>query len=124
MLLVNTYIDQSPIHGIGLFAREPIAFGTVVCRFVDGFDKVFVELPRPFLFTGIFLRRYGYTDNRFWYLNTDNMRFVNHCAVPNLLSSFESPDDVAARDIEAGEELTVNYFWFDRTAETKLGTDQ
>ena len=38
MLLVRTRIGPSRIHGIGLFAAEPIAAGTEVWRFTPGFD--------------------------------------------------------------------------------------
>src|SRR5436190_11539229 len=32
MLLVKTYLDKSPISGIGLFAAEPIEEGTLVWK--------------------------------------------------------------------------------------------
>ena len=35
MLLVKTYLDKSPIAGIGLFAAEPIAAGTLVWKLSD-----------------------------------------------------------------------------------------
>ena len=51
MLLVKTYLDKSPIHGIGVFAAERIPKGTKIWRFVDGFDrcytpKQFARLPK------------------------------------------------------------------------------
>ena len=51
MLLVKTYLDKSPIHGLGVFAAEPIPKGTKIWRFVEGFDrcytpKQFAKLPK------------------------------------------------------------------------------
>ncbi len=38
MLLVPTRKQQSPIHGTGLFAAEPIPAGTATWRFTPGID--------------------------------------------------------------------------------------
>lgn len=38
MLLVPTFLSQSPIHGLGLFAAEPVSQGAVVWKFAPGFD--------------------------------------------------------------------------------------
>ena len=34
MLLVKTYLDRSPIHGLGVYAAERIRKGTKIWRFV------------------------------------------------------------------------------------------
>ncbi|HWL47120.1 MAG TPA: SET domain-containing protein-lysine N-methyltransferase, partial [Sphingomonadaceae bacterium] len=51
MLLVKTYLDRSPIHGLGVFAAEPIPKGTKIWRYVEGFDRSwsprqFARLPK------------------------------------------------------------------------------
>ena len=56
----------------------------------------------------------GYIDPRLnrYILCCDNARFINHSNTPNIQSDFSTDRygvDVAARDIETGEELTIDY---------------
>ncbi len=124
MLLIKTKIGPSKIEGIGLFADEFIAKGTMVQKFQPGFDLVISEneiskLSEPareqFL-------KYAYKNKTGNYiLCFDNTRFLNHSDNPNLIS--DDPDeevDFAARDIQAGEELTVNYKDFDLDFDYKM----
>jgi len=116
MLLVPVRVAARRIHGFGVFAVAPIARGTVVWRFTPGFD---LDLDpgmlgaQPAQFRGILLH-YGYIDprlNRF-ILCCDDARFINHSETPNLLVDAAGDRygvDVAARDIAAGEEITVDY---------------
>lgn len=116
MLLVPVRVAPSAIDGLGVFAAAPIAKGATVWRFTPGFD---LELdPRqveaqPEHFRRV-LRHYGYVDPRLgrFILCCDDARFLNHADPPNLVADFDADRygvDVAARDIEAGEELTVDY---------------
>ena len=43
MMLVPTYLDRSPIHGIGIFASAFIAKGTRVWEFTPDGDQVWTE---------------------------------------------------------------------------------
>ena len=57
---------------------------------------------------------YGYIDPRLhrFILCCDDARFINHHDTPNLRVDFEADShgvDIAARDIAAGEELTIDY---------------
>ncbi len=112
MFLVKTYLDISPIHGIGVFAAEPIPAGTAVARYVAGLDRCFertqVEtLPEDWQ---TFLRHYGFSiasQPDVIYCSLDNDRFVNHSETPNLDDS--GSVSLAIRDIAVGEELTTNY---------------
>ncbi|MBX9606728.1 MAG: SET domain-containing protein [Gammaproteobacteria bacterium] len=116
MLLVPTLLVPSVRHGLGLFARAPIARGTPIWRFTPHFD---LDLPVALLdaqpaLAQQALRHYGYIDARLgrFILCADDYRFVNHDATPNIESDFtvdEHGVDRAARDIAAGEELTVDY---------------
>jgi SET domain-containing protein len=122
MLLVPTYLAASSIHGIGLFSKEFIRAGTIVCvqtgRFDDSFPRGIVDdLPAE---AADFIRKYGYLSRGAWYLNADHMRFCNHSPQPNLKSEFDSIQDVALMDIPADVELTVNYYNFDEAAVEKL----
>jgi len=62
MLLVKTYLDKSPIHGLGVFAAKRIPKGAKIWRFVEGFDrcytaKQFAKLPKA---ARDFLKDYAY----------------------------------------------------------------
>ena len=116
MLLVPTRVDRSAIHGLGLFAVESIPMGTLVWRFTKGFDldldpRLLEEQPPHFR---QIMLHYGYIHpklNRF-ILCCDDYRFANHSNTPNIrieLGADPYGFDMAARDIEAGEELTVDY---------------
>ncbi|HEV2549604.1 MAG TPA: SET domain-containing protein [Stellaceae bacterium] len=116
MLLLPTYLDHSPLHGIGVFASEPIRAGTPVWRFTPGFDldldPALIESQPPHFRER--LLHYGYIDPRLarYILCCDDARFLNHSDDPNLESDFTRDRygvDIAVRDIAAGEEMTVDY---------------
>ena len=116
LLLVPVRLDRSPIHGTGVFAAEAIAEGVPVWRFTPGFDldldPVVVD-AQPAHFRKALLH-YGYVDPRLqrFILCCDDARFMNHSDHPNLRIDFAADPrgvDIAARDIAAGEELTVDY---------------
>lgn len=123
MLLVDVYLDKSPIHGLGVFSVHPISRGTEIWRFSKGFDldlpPYYVNDMPPVLLKK--LRHYGYIDlnlNRF-ILCCDDARFINHSDNPNVYTDYSQDRygvDFAVRDIEAGEELTVDYSSFEDTA--------
>ena len=41
MLLVKTYVAPSAVHGLGLFAAEPIARGACIWRFDPRIDRLY-----------------------------------------------------------------------------------
>ncbi len=113
MLLVDTYVGQSAIEGVGVFSVAPIAKGTVIWRLEPSFDRL---IPRdqyesaPAYLKSL-LDRYAYPspDNpEFIVYEVDNGRFMNHSETPNTDFS-DTGGAVAVRDIKAGEELTCNY---------------
>lgn len=119
MLLVKTYLDRSNIHGVGLFAAERIAKGTVLWRLNPLIDTQLTEAQIASLNAAAReqIEKYTYKDRVLgtYVLCGDDARFFNHTENPNCI---DIPDDdggatVAARDIEAGEELTCNYASFD-----------
>ena len=112
MLMVKTKIGPSSINGIGLFADQFIPKGTVVWKFMPNFDLLMSEqetneLSKPAM--GQFYH-YAYLDKKHgrYMLCFDDARFFNHTKNPNC---DEKIDDItiAARIIQVGEELTVNY---------------
>ncbi len=129
MLLVKTKIGPSKINGIGLFADQFIPKGTRVWKFQPGFDlKIdksdLAKLSEPA--KAIFLK-YAYLNpaTKKYILCFDDARFFNHSENANCLDfgstdDEEEGDDIAARDIQKGEELTCNYKKFDADFNYKM----
>lgn len=121
MLLVKTKIGLSRIAGIGLFTAQFIPKGAYVWRFKKGFDirveKEYPDtLPEP---AKTFFTTYAYQNPKTlrYILCADDARFFNHADIPNT-DCVEDPEDedtanIAARDIQIGEELTIDYRQFD-----------
>ena len=113
-----TTIGVSPIQGIGVFAAERIKKGTPVWEFTQGFDleipgESIHKLPPSMKAT---MLKYAYripkTDT--YILPADDARFMNHSGHPTVLIAQDDGPDIAARDIEPREELTVDYSSFDQ----------
>lgn len=112
MLLVPTYLAQSPLHGLGVFAAAPIPKGAVMWRFVPGFDLV-IPLETAKSYPPVawdYLMRYAYVSRHVpggYVLDGDHSRFLNHSKQPNTDNSTEAT--IARRDIAKDEEITVDY---------------
>jgi SET domain-containing protein len=117
VLLVAVRLGPSPIHGLGAFALAPIVRGTIVWRFTPGFDldldPAVLDAQPPHFRAA--LLHYGYVDVRLrrFILCCDDARFINHSDAPNLGTRFDEDArygvDFALRDIDAGDELTIDY---------------
>lgn len=113
MILVKTYLDKSPIHGIGVFAAEPIRRETKIWRFVEGFDrayspKQFARLPKP---ARDFLKNYGYRVDGEVLFTVDHDHHMNHSDNPNTY--LKAGYTIARRNIRKGEEITNDYREFE-----------
>jgi hypothetical protein len=113
MLLVKTYLDKSPIHGLGVFAGQFIRKGTKIWRFVEGFDrfyspKQFAKLPKP---ARDFIKQHGYRVDGEILLTADNDHHMNHSDAPNTY--LRNGYAIARRTIRKGEEITNDYREFD-----------
>lgn len=113
MILVKTYLDKSPIHGLGVFAAEPIRRDTKIWRFVEGFDrayspKQFARLPKP---ARDFLKNYGYRVDGEILFTVDHDHHMNHSDNPNTY--LKAGYTIARRNIRKGEEITNDYREFD-----------
>ena len=114
MLMVETELRASPIHGIGVFLTQPVKAGDIVWRFDSRIDRVFAddeleEMPEQLQ---RFLRTYStlHGELKLWVLCGDNGRHFNHSETPNTRSlGIAFGDDVAAVDMVAGTELTTDY---------------
>jgi SET domain-containing protein len=116
MLLITTRLGSSPLHGLGLFAAEPIPAGTEIWRFTPRFDLEFPKSEVQALPTRMreFIEHYGYLDARLglWVICFDNARFMNHSDTPNTRPDYALDPhgvDIALRTIGAGEEITTDY---------------
>lgn len=122
MLLVQTRLGPSVIHGTGLFAAEFIPKGTRTWSFRPDFDRAFTEeefarLPEPAR-KELLEHAYKSAHTGRYILCADNARFANHSDDPNCLANEEDwvdgeRGDIAVRDIQIGEELTNRYSDFD-----------
>lgn len=114
MLMVETELRESPIHGIGVFVTERVRAGDLIWRFDSRIDRVFSdqelrEMPERLQ---DFLRTYStfHGGLQLWVLCGDNGRHFNHSDRPNTRSlGIAFGDDVAAVDLEPGTELTSDY---------------
>ncbi|MDR3615003.1 MAG: SET domain-containing protein [Candidatus Obscuribacterales bacterium] len=121
MMLVKTKLGPSSIHGIGLFADQFIAAGTATWRFIPGFDiqKNATEIEVLSLPAREWFKQYAYLDFHVnvFVLCADDARFMNHSNNPNVRPDYEQDPfglDIAACDIQIGEELTTNYTLFEK----------
>lgn len=118
VLLVKTKIGYSKINGIGVFAAEFIPKGTIIWKYVLGFDQKLTQeqLDRFPKITKEFLEKYTYFNKytNFYVLCCDDARFYNHSKAPNTMGADmdgteDEGADIAAKDIEIGEEITCDY---------------
>ena len=114
MLMVETELRASPIHGIGVFLLEDVKEGQLIWRFDSRIDRVFADtefeqMPQRLR---AFLEVYStyHEQSALWVLCGDNGRHFNHSDKPNTVSlGVAFGDDVAAADLPAGTELTTDY---------------
>ena len=114
MMLVETELRPSPIHGIGVFLLEPVKAGQIVWRFDSRIDRIYSEAEVASLPARMqrFIETYStwHDGLKVWILCGDNGRHFNHSATPNTNSEkIGFGDDVAVRDLPAGAELTSDY---------------
>ncbi len=118
MILIKTKLGLSDIQGIGLFADEDIPRGTMV----DNNDALSIityteeewRAREKNLSAESFkqVKRYAYKDNKdgLYWLNLDDVRFMNHSETPTIETRGDA--DYAVRDIKKGEEITIDYRTF------------
>ncbi|TIU91853.1 MAG: SET domain-containing protein-lysine N-methyltransferase, partial [Mesorhizobium sp.] len=83
MLLVDVYLDKSPIQGIGVFAKHRIPKGTLIWKLDPRFDRrisvdTYENESGP---VKSYLDRYSYPDRRdrnYIVFEADDARYMNH----------------------------------------------
>lgn len=122
MLLVETYIKNSSIHGLGLFAKEFIPKETKIWEYNIHLDNCLsneskIKLPK---INQDFIEFFYYFKKDFgWTILGDNARFINHSYTPNT-DSKEFFTTIANRDIQIDEEIFENYYDFNDNQEGRL----
>jgi SET domain-containing protein len=115
MLMVETELRPSSIHGIGTFLLEDVKAGDLIWRFDSRIDRIFSDSELATMPERLkaFLSTYStfHEASGLWVLCGDNGRHFNHSDEPNTISlGVAFGDDVAATDLSAGTELTTDYF--------------
>ncbi len=113
MLIIKTYVAPSSIHGMGVFAAEPVCAGNFVWVFDPIIDIEITEAQLqdlPDAAREVALAHSFINEDGRMILSRDNAVFFNHSDEPNTLAG---PDgNEALRDIAIGEELTESYRGF------------
>jgi hypothetical protein len=127
MLLVATRLAPSPVHGIGLYADTFIAKGTLEI-FLGFRSRATARLPRVAcrkrtpVVPKILLRQPGHGN---YILCSDDACFFNYSDDHNVISTPVEGEqegvDIAARDIDADEELLYDYHVFGKPPDIRLG---
>ncbi len=120
---VDVSFKNSPIHGVGVFAKKLIPAGTRVWQFDETMavsDQAALSRLDPgmvrYALHGGYLHKPS--DKLLWY--TDGMQYMNHASSPlanvglGLWPPLHEDHTIALRDIAPGEELLEDYgFWSD-----------
>jgi len=127
MLIVKTKIGQSKIEGIGLFADQFIPKGTLVWKFDPRFDFYFdpIEVEQMSEIQKNLIIYFSYLSKKCgkYVYSIDNTRFTNHSIYPNTTEDTAVSEDndetctFATRDIQIGEEVTIDYRTIDAADE-------
>jgi len=127
MMTVKTKLGISKIHGIGLFADQFIPKGTIVWEFTPKLDielseELLVRLPKMAM---EYYKKHCYRSPKTgkYILCFDDTKFINHSENPNcadIANLMEESPDIALRDIEPEEEITLDYRIIDADWEYKM----
>lgn len=119
MLHIKYKLNVSPLHGVGLFAAEPLKKGQLVYTpsplldvnlTQEQFDSLNDNEKREVQWWGFFDE-----PSQRWHVDFDVTHFINHSYQGTITQDPGHADAylVAVRDIEVGEELTQNYLEFE-----------
>ena len=116
MLKVRTYLAQSSVNGIGLFADEEITKGKIIWEYFPLVDLTYnqtewLEMKKNVAEPSFeMMLRYSYKENGNYIVCTDNAQFMNHCTDNvNIANTQDLKKMFAIRTIKKGEELLCNY---------------
>ena len=112
-MLIDTYLDKSKIHGVGVFSKEIIKKGEKIKEERPEFEMEFDKNKLPsmplalakLIDTHAHERKLG---SGILVLGLDNEKYLNHSEEPSV-----DDDGIALKDIEIGDEITIDYKDFD-----------
>lgn len=112
---VEVKVATNPKMGLGVFAKEFISKKSMVWEFIEGIDlKVCIDKIKTLnKAQQEYFEKYAWiekNDKNFYYSSCDLTNFMNHSYNPNI--GFENDYSIALKDIQAGQELFVNYSEF------------
>ena len=88
MLMVETELRPSAIHGVGTFLLEDVKAGDLIWRFDSRIDRIFSDAELPTMPERLreFLAMYStfHRESGLWVLCGDNGRHFNHADQPNM----------------------------------------
>ncbi len=119
-LRTETYValKGSPIHGIGVFAIQPIPKGSrnIFSKGMGEWIKVPIsevealpEHSRSLIETYCLFDEENYFVPEYGFKMIDPVIYLNHSATPNIISINDGEEFEAIVDIAVGQELLVNY---------------
>ena len=120
MFLIDTYLNKSKIHGVGVFSNENIKKGKQIKEEKPEFEMEFNKnnlqsMPlalAKLIDTHAYERKLG---SGILVLGLDNEKYLNHSDNPSV-----DDEGVALKDIKIGDEITINYKDFDDNIKTWL----
>ena len=120
MFLIDTYLDKSKIHGIGVFSKENVNKGEQIKEERPEFEIEFNKNKLPsmplslakLIDTHAYERRIG---SGILVLGLDNEKYLNHSDDPSV-----NDDGIALKNIKIGDEITIDYNNFDDNIKTWL----
>tara|TARA_R100001443_G_scaffold41821_1_gene55162 strand:+ start:706 stop:1071 length:366 start_codon:yes stop_codon:yes gene_type:complete len=120
MFLIDTYLDRSEIHGVGVFSKENINKGRKIKEERPEFEMEFNKNKLPsiplalakLIDTHAHERKLG---SGILVLGLDNEKYLNHSNNPSV-----NDDGIALKDIKIGDEITIDYRDFDDNIKTWL----
>ena len=114
MFTIEVYIKESEGKGLGVFSKNFIPKGTIIWKFVEGFDiKIHMnELIKLNDIQKKFVDKYFWREKDYYYSSCDHSIFQNHSSKSNSIPD-KNGDMVAKCDINIDEEIVVNYNDFD-----------
>ena len=111
MLLIDHYVAESDIHGLGVFSAQSVKRDDLTWEFNPVIDR---EIPREKLsdlpdhvVEKIYKHAWYHPENNCFWLAADGDYFMNHSVMPTM--ELRGLSYVAARDLVIGDELTCDY---------------
>ena len=113
MFLIDTYLDKSKIHGVGVFSNQNVKKGERIKEVRPEFEIEFnsENLPKMPLSLAKFIDTHSYERARgsnTLVIGIDNEKYLNHSEDPSV-----DDDGIALKDIKIGDEITIDYKDFD-----------